>query len=50
MRETLGRNFDVVVVVWSLALAMAWMLFFLARADVSNVDWSAAGAMVFGLL
>ncbi len=50
MRETLGRNFDVIVVVWALALATAWMLFFLARADVTNADWTVPGAMAFVLL
>ncbi len=45
MREILGRHFDVVVVIWALALVTLWMLIVLGRAELSfggaNVQWPA---------
>ncbi len=49
MRETLGRNFDVIVVIWSIALVTGWMLLVLGRADLSHSTWGSAPAAL-GLL
>ncbi|HEX7431936.1 MAG TPA: hypothetical protein VF293_07070 [Candidatus Limnocylindrales bacterium] len=40
MRETLAHHFDVVVVVWVLALAVGWSMLALARAPLSDAQWS----------
>ena len=40
VRETLVRHFDVVVVVWVLALAVGWSMIALARAPLSDAGWS----------
>lgn len=42
MRESLGRHFDVVVVIWVLALALGWSLVALSRADLPADQWSSA--------
>lgn len=42
MRESLGRRFDVVVVIWVLALALGWSLVALSRADLPADQWSSA--------
>ena len=42
VRETLGHHFDVVVVVWVLALALGWSLVTLSRAHVPAEQWSSA--------
>jgi hypothetical protein len=39
MRAELVRHFDVVVVVWSLALVVSLMLVTLSRAPLSNDQW-----------
>jgi hypothetical protein len=41
MRESLSRHFDVVVVVWVLALAIAWSMVAIARTP-TQADWSTA--------
>lgn len=41
MRESFGRHFDVVVVVWALALAIGWSVAVIARAP-TQADWSTA--------
>jgi hypothetical protein len=40
MRETIGRHFDVVVVIWVLALAVGWSLVSLSKAQLSADQWS----------
>ncbi len=40
MRETLGRHFDLVVVIWVLTLAVGWSLVTLSKAQLSNDQWS----------
>jgi hypothetical protein len=40
MRETLGRHFDLVVVIWALTLAMGWSLVTLSKATLSADQWS----------
>jgi heme A synthase len=40
MREELVRHFDVVVVIWVLALAVGWSMVALARAPLSDAQWS----------
>ena len=40
MREQLVRHFDVVVVVWALALCLGWTLVSLSRAQLSSDQWS----------
>jgi hypothetical protein len=40
MRETLVQHFDVVVVVWVLALIVGWSMLALARAPLSDAGWS----------
>jgi hypothetical protein len=42
VRESLGRHFDVVVVIWVLALALGWSLLALSRANLASDQWSAA--------
>jgi hypothetical protein len=42
MRETLISHFDVVVVVWALALALSWTVLVLSRAELTNDQWSHA--------
>ena len=42
MRESLGHHFDVVVVIWVLALAVGWSMFSLSRATLSADQWSSA--------
>jgi heme A synthase len=42
MRQQLGRHFDVVIVIWVLALALGWSLVTLSRAPLSGDQWSAA--------
>jgi len=41
MRESLGRHFDVVVVIWFLALALGWSVVSIARTQ-TQADWSTA--------
>jgi hypothetical protein len=40
MREIFVRHFDVVVVVWVLALAVAWSALALSRAQLTTDQWS----------
>jgi heme A synthase len=42
MRQDLVRHFDVVVVIWVLALAVGWTMVTLSRAPLSNDQWSGA--------
>jgi heme A synthase len=42
MHETLGRHFDLVVVIWILALAVGWSIVTLSKASLSADQWSAA--------
>jgi len=42
VRETLGRHFDVVVVVWVLALALGWSMVTLSKAQLRTDQWSSA--------
>jgi hypothetical protein len=42
MRTTIGRHFDVVVVIWILTLAVGWSLVSLSRAQLSADQWSGA--------
>ena len=42
MRAELSRHFDVIVVVWVLALVVGWMLITLSRAPLSNSQWDHA--------
>jgi hypothetical protein len=42
MRESLSHHFDVVVVVWVLALALGWSLVTLSRAQLPGNQWSGA--------
>jgi heme A synthase len=39
MREMLTRHFDVVVVIWVLALVIGWSLIALSRAPLSSDQW-----------
>jgi|GEM_PF-1640651 heme A synthase len=39
MRAELARHFDVVVVVWMLALFVSWSVITLSRAPLSNAQW-----------
>lgn len=41
MRESIGRHFDVVVVVWVLALALGWSFVAISRTP-TQADWSTA--------
>lgn len=40
IRDMLARHLDVVVVVWVLALAIAWSALALSRAQLSTDQWS----------
>ncbi|MGD0123382.1 MAG: hypothetical protein ABSC46_12575 [Candidatus Limnocylindrales bacterium] len=42
VRETLGHHFDVVVVVWVLALALGWSMVTLSHANLRTDQWSSA--------
>ena len=42
MRETLGRHFDLVVVIWVLTLAVGWSLITLSKAQLPTDQWSSA--------
>jgi hypothetical protein len=42
VRATLANRFDVVVVVWVLALAIGWSFYTLSRAQLTNSQWSSA--------
>jgi hypothetical protein len=42
MRAELARHFDVVVVVWALALVVAFTLASLSRAPLTNDQWDHA--------
>jgi hypothetical protein len=42
MREAISRHFDVVVVVWVLALAVAWSMVTLSQARQAGDQWSNA--------
>jgi hypothetical protein len=42
MRTTIGRHFDVLVVIWILALAVGWSLVSLSHAQLSADQWSTA--------
>jgi hypothetical protein len=42
VRATLASRFDVVIVVWVLALAIGWSLCALSRAQLSDSQWSSA--------
>ena len=42
VRETLGHHFDVVVVVWVLALALGWSMVALSHSDLRTDQWSSA--------
>jgi hypothetical protein len=44
MRESLAHHFDVIVVIWVLALAVGWSLVALSHASLSNDQWSATTA------
>jgi heme A synthase len=39
MRAELARHFDVVVVIWALALLVSWSFVTLARAPLSTAQW-----------
>jgi hypothetical protein len=41
MRESIGRHFDVLVVVWVLALALGWSMVAIIRTP-TQADWSTA--------
>ena len=42
MRTTIGRHFDVVVVIWILTLAVGWSVVSLSKAQLTADQWSAA--------
>jgi hypothetical protein len=42
MRTTIGRHFDVVVVIWILALAVGFSVVSLSKAQLSANQWSTA--------
>ena len=42
VRETLGRHFDVVVVIWFLTLAVGWSFVMLSKSDLRTDQWSSA--------
>jgi len=42
VRETLGRHFDLVVVIWVLTLAVGWSLITLSKAQLPTDQWSSA--------
>jgi hypothetical protein len=41
MRESISRHFDVVVVIWFLALALGWSVVSIAKTP-TQADWSTA--------
>ncbi|MGA2513792.1 MAG: hypothetical protein ABSG37_09265 [Candidatus Limnocylindrales bacterium] len=41
-REVFGRHFDLVVVIWVLALAIAWSVVVLSKANLPADQWSSA--------
>jgi hypothetical protein len=41
MRESISRHFDVIVVVWVLALALSWSMVAITRTS-TQADWSTA--------
>lgn len=44
MRETLGRHFDLVVVIWALSLGLCFSFVTLSKAQLSADQWSSAPA------
>jgi hypothetical protein len=42
MRAELVRHFDVVVVIWVLALLVCWTVIALSRAPLNNAQWDHA--------
>jgi hypothetical protein len=42
VRETLGHHFDVVVVIWVLALALGWSMVTLSHSNLRTDQWSSA--------
>ena len=42
MREEFVKHFDVVVVIWVLALAVGWSVMTLSRAQLSSDQWTSA--------
>jgi len=40
MRETFGHHFDLVVVIWVLALVVGWSMVTLSKANLSADQWS----------
>ncbi|MGA3031471.1 MAG: hypothetical protein ABSE58_12180 [Candidatus Limnocylindrales bacterium] len=44
MRATLGQHFDVVVVVWVLALAVCWSFVAVSKAELRADQWSSPPA------
>jgi hypothetical protein len=40
MRAELARHFDIVVVIWVLALAVSFSFVMLSRAQLTNDQWS----------
>jgi hypothetical protein len=43
MRAELVRHFDVVVVIWTLALVVGWSVVTLSRTPLTNAQWDHAG-------
>ncbi len=41
MRATFGRYFDVIVVVWAIALGMCWSVYAIGHAPVAADHWTA---------
>jgi len=41
MRESLVHHFDVVVVIWVLALAVGWSMLALGHAQLGSQQWTA---------
>lgn len=39
MRETLGHRFDVIVVVWALAIVVGWSFVTLGRSESGETQW-----------
>ena len=40
MRTTLAARFDVIVVVWVLALAVSWCCYAVSHAQLTDAQWS----------
>jgi hypothetical protein len=40
MRAAFAAHFDVVVVIWALALAVGWSVFAVSRSQTTNEQWS----------